>query len=1212
MLSPNPSLCLAILGCTAILSSQTPPSFTEFSIPTSGSAPRGIVSGPDGALWFTEYFGNKIGRISTSGVITEYPLPSPLSDPAGITSGPDGALWFVESYGNRIGRITTTGVITEYPLPTSSGTMEGIAAGPDGALWFTEFSGKIGRITTSGVITEFPIPVFSAPVGITAGPDGALWFADMDGRVGRITTAGVITLYPVPPVVGNPYGITSGPDGALWVSEYGSKIYRVTTAGQITPYLAPSCCENRYGITSGPDGALWFTNGQSNFIGRITTAGIATEYPVPTMDGTPWTITLGTDGALWFTDLQLNKIVRAISLPGGLSITGPVTLPDATAGRSYSPVQFAASGGTGGYTWSGDTGVGLSLSSDGKLSGIPGANIQGTYNFRFSVKDSSNAGVASIRRITINGNPLSITSPVSLPSGAAGTPYGSVQFLASGGTGVLSWSATGLPSGMGFNSNGVLSGTPAQGTQGSYSPQFTVTDSNNATASVVRSLTISGPFPLVIQPVFVPSGEENLLYIPVVFSATGGVGSYTWSATGLPAGMVFGPGPVLSGKPTAGSRGVYNPQFTVKDAANATASITRTLTINPETLQVTGPLTLTAGTAGIPYGPVQFSASGGAGGYTWTATQLPAGMSFSSTGVLSGTPAVTSQGSYVPQITVRDSSNASSLATRFLLINPPALPAPSISSISPNPAPGMNGSQTLTINGTGFQNSSGLRVHVAGTNFSADFTGPQVNFISSSQLTVSMNLGTAAVNRTVQIFNPDGQSSNLFSFSVTAQPVNTLLALPQIAFGGGWYTALYLSNTNTTAATVPVNFIGENGSPLSVPLIGIGSVSSRSISLNPGATAILEAPNAGPLVQGWAEASLPPGVVGYAVFRQSVSGRADQEAVVPLTPESSQTADFAYDDTSSTTSVALVNPSNQQTAATITLYQSDGILIGSSQLVLSPRAKQAIALRNLPGLSGAAGKRGWATFNVATGAISVLGLRFGTQAFTSIPVSHRTGTVASTSVLAIPQIAYGGGWYTALYFSNTTSSAVSLPVSFVAENGGPLSVPLLGSGPASSRIINLNPGATAVLEAPNTGDLVQGWGEAILPPGVIGYAVFRQSVAERADQEAVVPLTSESKQTADLVYDDTTLTTSTAFVNPGNQEITVAITVRDPNGSQIGSGQVILPARSKRAAVLKTLPGLAAAGGQRGLAHYSVTSGAISVLGLRFGGEAFTSIPGSQ
>jgi hypothetical protein len=30
--------------------------------------------------------------------------------------GPDGALWFAEQYGNKIGRVTTAGAFTEYPL----------------------------------------------------------------------------------------------------------------------------------------------------------------------------------------------------------------------------------------------------------------------------------------------------------------------------------------------------------------------------------------------------------------------------------------------------------------------------------------------------------------------------------------------------------------------------------------------------------------------------------------------------------------------------------------------------------------------------------------------------------------------------------------------------------------------------------------------------------------------------------------------------------------------------------------------------------------------------------------------------------------------------------------------------------------------------------------------------------------------------------------
>jgi hypothetical protein len=214
-------------------------------------------------------------------------------------------------------------------------------------------------------------------------------------------------------------------------------------------------------------------------------------------------------------------------------------------------------------------------------------------------------------------------------------------------------------------------------------------------------------------------------------------------------------------------------------------------------------------------------------------------------------------------------------------------------------------------------------------------------------------------------------------------------ALPQLAFGGGWYTALYLSNTTAAAVSVQVNFIGNQGLPLFVPLTGAGSVQTVALDLNPGATVILEAPNQGALVQGWAEAVLPPGVVSYAVFRQSVAGRADQEAVVPISSESSRIADLVYDDTSLTTAAAFVNPSNVQVTAVITIQAADGSSIGATQVSLPPRSKQALALAALPGLSGVTGQRGWATFSAPNGAISLLGLRAGTAAFTSIPVAQR-------------------------------------------------------------------------------------------------------------------------------------------------------------------------------------------------------------------------------
>ena len=50
---------------------------TDFVTPTASSYPNGIVTGPDGNIWFTEYGGNNIAKLVIStGVITEFPVPT--------------------------------------------------------------------------------------------------------------------------------------------------------------------------------------------------------------------------------------------------------------------------------------------------------------------------------------------------------------------------------------------------------------------------------------------------------------------------------------------------------------------------------------------------------------------------------------------------------------------------------------------------------------------------------------------------------------------------------------------------------------------------------------------------------------------------------------------------------------------------------------------------------------------------------------------------------------------------------------------------------------------------------------------------------------------------------------------------------------------------------------------------------------------------------
>jgi hypothetical protein len=220
----------------------------------------------------------------------------------------------------------------------------------------------------------------------------------------------------------------------------------------------------------------------------------------------------------------------------------------------------------------------------------------------------------------------------------------------------------------------------------------------------------------------------------------------------------------------------------------------------------------------------------------------------------------------------------------------------------------------------------------------------------------------------------------------TANPQQFQEVLPQFAFGGGWYTALYFSNGTSNTVSFTVNFTADNGTPMAVP--GVGT--SKLVTLSPGGTAIVEAQNTGALVQGYATVTLPAGVTGYGVFRQSVAGRPDQEAVVGLKNANATANTLTWDDTGNlTTSVAMVNPSNVATTVTITVSDSSGNIIGTSTQGLAAGNKIENAMRGFLGLAGMAGSRGSALFTVSTGNVSVLGLRFGASAFTSIPTTEQ-------------------------------------------------------------------------------------------------------------------------------------------------------------------------------------------------------------------------------
>ena len=309
---------------------------TEYEVPMINPGMTGITPGPDDAMWFVEEAKNRVGRITTTGVVTEFSIPTADSQPVNIVAGPDGNLWFTEYSGSNIGRITPAGAITEFPVTPGSSPFD-ITVGPDGNLWFTEFSNStVARMTTAGVLSEFqPGGCSERPTGITAGPDGKLWFTahGCNSMVGAIDTDGVPASEVDLPEYGEPYDIVAGPDGNLWFSGYAdAAIWRVTPTGTLTKFATPTPESGPIGVAAGPDGNVWFTEAGIGRVASITPAGVILEYALPIPSSSPYSIAPGSDGRMWFTSSTLSYIgalgMSAVAVPAVQQLTpdhGPAT-----------------------------------------------------------------------------------------------------------------------------------------------------------------------------------------------------------------------------------------------------------------------------------------------------------------------------------------------------------------------------------------------------------------------------------------------------------------------------------------------------------------------------------------------------------------------------------------------------------------------------------------------------------------------------------------------------------------------------------------------------------------------------------------------------------------------------------------------------------------------------------------------------------------------